>query len=258
MRSRIGLIPIPGNRRDRVKHLRLRVPRRLREHRAFAPALHQAFWLAPEIDLAGNTVDDLNDATRCMGKLLIGLMERQTAKDENYGSRLRALRAKLTEAETRLGRLYTAIENGSAAPAGVPKALTYMSDTLKRGKGTEGKIDLYLIGAGMLGDTMGEAAAQKGFESGRRWSDPGDGEQRIDMTPEAWRRIRYLANIGFLNQMPNYKRMLEFPFRTEEDAKLSEAAIKKLEHATNHRESDPEYSDALQRDMLIWAQWPSK
>lgn len=52
-----------------------------------------------------------------VGKLLIGLMERQTAKDEDYGSRLTALRAKLTEAETRLGRLYAAIENGIADPA---------------------------------------------------------------------------------------------------------------------------------------------
>ena len=26
----------------------------------------------------------------------------------------------------------------------------------------------------------------------------------------------------------------------------------------NHRESDPEYSDSLSRNMLIWQQWPSE
>jgi hypothetical protein len=44
-----------------------------------------------------------------------------------------------------------------------------------------------------------------------------------------------------------------------EDSKLkqAEAAIEKLEFAINHREHDPEYSDSLQRNMLIWNQWPS-
>ncbi len=51
---------------------------------------------------------------------------------------------------------------------------------------------------------MGEAAYQKGFDAGRRWSEPSDGERRIDLPLEQWRWIRYLAHIGFLNQMPNY------------------------------------------------------
>jgi site-specific DNA recombinase len=52
-----------------------------------------------------------------VGKLLLGLMERQTAKNEDYSVRLTALRAKLTDAEGRLGRLYAAIENGIADPS---------------------------------------------------------------------------------------------------------------------------------------------
>jgi site-specific DNA recombinase len=36
-----------------------------------------------------------------VGKLLLGLMERQTAKNEDYSVRLTALRAKLTDAEGR-------------------------------------------------------------------------------------------------------------------------------------------------------------
>jgi hypothetical protein len=145
-----------------------------------------------------------------------------------------------------------------ALPEKVDKALVYMSDALKRGSGVKGKIDLYLTGSGMLGDAMGEAAYQKGFDAGRRWSDPSDGERRIDMPPDGWRAIRYLAHIGFLHQMPNYTRMLHFPFDSEERALQAEAAIEKLEYAIGHSKSDPEYSDTLQRNMLVWNQWPSE
>lgn len=51
-----------------------------------------------------------------IGDLLRGLMERQTAKDEDYANRITALRGKLSDAEGRLGRLYQAIENGIADP----------------------------------------------------------------------------------------------------------------------------------------------
>jgi site-specific DNA recombinase len=46
--------------------------------------------------------------------LLRGLMNRQTKRDSDYTSRLTALRAKLSDAEARLGRLYQAIETGVA------------------------------------------------------------------------------------------------------------------------------------------------
>lgn len=49
-----------------------------------------------------------------IGALLRGLMDRQTRRDADYANRLTALRAKLSEAEGRLGRLYQAIENGIA------------------------------------------------------------------------------------------------------------------------------------------------
>jgi site-specific DNA recombinase len=49
-----------------------------------------------------------------VGALLRGLMDRQTARDEDYAHRLTALRGKLSDAEGRLARLYLAIENGLA------------------------------------------------------------------------------------------------------------------------------------------------
>jgi site-specific DNA recombinase len=46
--------------------------------------------------------------------LLTGLMQRQTSRDEDHASRLTALRAKLADAQSRLDRLYAAIESGVA------------------------------------------------------------------------------------------------------------------------------------------------
>jgi site-specific DNA recombinase len=49
-----------------------------------------------------------------VGNLLAGLVERQASRDEDHATRLSALRAKVTDAESRLGRLYAAIESGVA------------------------------------------------------------------------------------------------------------------------------------------------
>ena len=49
-----------------------------------------------------------------VGKLLIGLMERQPARDDDHAGRLASLRTKLADAEARLGRLYAAIWGGIA------------------------------------------------------------------------------------------------------------------------------------------------
>jgi site-specific DNA recombinase len=49
-----------------------------------------------------------------IGDLLRGLMTRQTKREADFATRLNALRAKLSEMESRLGRLYQAIETGIA------------------------------------------------------------------------------------------------------------------------------------------------
>jgi site-specific DNA recombinase len=51
-----------------------------------------------------------------VGNLLAGLMDRQSARDKDHSARLSALKAKLTDAENRLGCLYAAIESGVADP----------------------------------------------------------------------------------------------------------------------------------------------
>lgn len=62
-----------------------------------------------------NLADSLLTPTRVQ-KLLEGLIDRQAQRNTEHTSRLTALKAKLTDAETRLKRLYDAIENGIADP----------------------------------------------------------------------------------------------------------------------------------------------
>jgi hypothetical protein len=147
--------------------------------------------------------------------------------------------------------------DGDDLPEKVVKALDYLQYALKQ-KSAVDRARVYATGAGALADAMGEAAAARGFESGRRYTEPTDGERRVDMTMENWREIQYLAHIGFQHQMPNYERIIHFPFDSEEKALRAEAAIEKLEYAINHREGDPEYSDSLARNMLIWNHWPDE
>jgi hypothetical protein len=147
---------------------------------------------------------------------------------------------------------------GEPLPEEIEKAIDDLHAGVKRRKNDRERGDAYRVGAAVLLDKMGQAGVDRGFKSGQDWSEPRDGEYRIDMPIEHWRRIRYLAHIGFQHQMPNYERMLHFPFDSEEDALQSEAAIEKLEFAIGHSKSDPEYSDSLARNMLIWKRWPQE
>ena len=147
---------------------------------------------------------------------------------------------------------------GEPLPEEIDKAINDLHAGVKRRKNNRERGDAYRVGAAVLLDKMGQAGADRGFKAGQEWSDPREGESRIDMPIADWRTIRYLAHIGFEHQMPNYTRMLHFPFDSEEKALQAEAAIEKLEFAIGHSKSDPEYSDSLARNMLIWNQWPKE
>ncbi len=147
---------------------------------------------------------------------------------------------------------------GEPLPEEVDKAIDDLHAGVKRRKNDRERGDAYRVGAAVLLDKMAHACVDRGFRAGENSADPREGESRVDMPMENWRRIQYLAHIGFQHQMPNYERMLHFPFDSEQDALQSEAAIEKLEYAIGHSKSDPEYSDSLQRNMLIWNQWPKE
>jgi hypothetical protein len=67
-------------------------------------------------DIVLDVLGDKLLTERFVENLLAGLLERQTARDEDHAQRLSGLKGKLADAEERLKRLYQAIENGVADP----------------------------------------------------------------------------------------------------------------------------------------------
>lgn len=68
-------------------------------------------------DIVLDVLGDKLLTERFVEALLAGLLERQTARDEDHAQRLSALKGKLADAEERLKRLYQAIETGIADPS---------------------------------------------------------------------------------------------------------------------------------------------
>jgi hypothetical protein len=148
-------------------------------------------------------------------------------------------------------------ENGPL-PEGVDKALVYMNDSLKRGKGVTGRITLYLTGAGMLGNVMGEAAYGRGLEAGRLWLEPSDGETRIDMTAQEIRTLAWLADVGFHHVIDGSH---VSNFRDAADAEAASNAVHTLEgHAPPIEgiDTDPYEDCAWYRQTSIWDKWPNE
>ena len=142
----------------------------------------------------------------------------------------------------------------------VGKAVDALQARLRNTKSIRQKPEVYQAYAGVLASAMAEACVTRGVESGRLWSEPRGEDVRIDMPMERWRLLRRLADTGFGYCMPNYKPMMQEwqHIETEAEALEAEIALEKLERAIRHRESDPEYSDSLARNMLIWERWPEK
>jgi hypothetical protein len=138
-------------------------------------------------------------------------------------------------------------------PTEVDKALTYMSDALKRGQGTKGKLELYLIGAAMLGEAMGEASYQKGFDAGRRFTEPSTGEMRVDMSEREIRDLAYLADVGFHHVIEGGRAS---NFHSAADAEHASNAINILESQLPPVIEDDPYAFSWNRQTSIWDKWP--
>jgi hypothetical protein len=165
--------------------------------------------------------------------------------------------AGIREAVTGVSRTcsYHYEREGEALPENVDKALVYMKDALKRGKGLTGKIDLYLVGAGMLGDAMGEGAHGKGIEAGRRWMEPSRGEKRVDMTEREIRDLAYLADIGFHHVIEGGRGT---NFQNAADAEHASNAVNTLESQLPPVIEDDPYSFSWNRQTCIWDKWPNE
>jgi hypothetical protein len=148
---------------------------------------------------------------------------------------------------------------GEPLPESVDKALTYMSDALKRGKGAKGKLFLYLPGAGMLGDAMGESAYGRGIEGGRQWMEPSKGDIRVDMDEREIRTLAWLANIGFHHVIDGGHTS---NFQNAADAEAAANAVGTLESHSppieGIDEGDSRYDAAWYRQTSIWDKWPNE
>lgn len=148
--------------------------------------------------------------------------------------------------------------DGDSLPKKVDEALKSAARAMKQS--AKDKPTYFLNAAYALGDAMGEAAWSRGYDAGIDRQEPRDDEVRIDMPLDRWRILRRCADLGFHYRFPNYRPMfVEWQhFETEEAAEEAERAIAKIEYGINHKKGDPEYSDSLSRNMLIWERWPNE
>jgi hypothetical protein len=135
----------------------------------------------------------------------------------------------------------------------VAKAVDDMNARVARAKSDREKAEAYKLGASVLADKMGEAAFIRGTDAGRDCQEPREGDYRIDLPMQSWMTLLSLAHRGFLHWMPHYTPMLEFHCRRKEEAEAGAAVVEALEFKIpKHIRGDPEYSNSLSRNMLVW------
>lgn len=171
--------------------------------------------------------------------------------------RLAGLREAVTAVSRTCSQHYE--RQGEPLPDEVDKAIVNMKDAIKVGKSLTGKVDLYLVGAGMLGDAMGEAAYGRGVEAGRQLLEPSGGEVRVDMTAQEIRTLAWLSDIGFHHVIEGGHLS---SFQNAIDAEHAANAVGTLEgHAPPIEgidEGDSRYDASWYRQTAIWDKWPNQ
>jgi hypothetical protein len=135
-------------------------------------------------------------------------------------------------------------------PKPVSKALDYLAGALKRDSAPK-RCDAYVTGAGLLGDAMGNAASQRGFERGQQWTDPRVGEIRVDLTERDVVNLAILSHLGFRQMIDSGD---AYNFKDEKDAEQASEAIRKLERLMPEEYRDPSdpYAQAFNRSTMTW------
>jgi hypothetical protein len=171
-----------------------------------------------------------------------------------HRGRLRGIQDTLFEITRGISHHYEV--EGQPIPQEVAKAVDDMKARVKKAEIFE-KCKAYTIHMWHMGNAMGAATSQAGFEAGQRSTDPRDGEVRIDLTAKELRNIRFMAHYGFENMMVKGDLLIEF--ENEQDANAATEAIVKLEHKISRNPDDKEpYALAFNRQTMIWDRWPPK
>jgi hypothetical protein len=116
-------------------------------------------------------------------------------------------------------------------PEAVTEALDYMARARTREKVQE-QYDTYVSGIRMLGEAMGKAARQRGYDEG---SQARQGHIRIDLPLRSLHTAIWLADVGF-KKLIRYEGLTDPEFETEAQAVHADIVIDDLEAALPREE----------------------
>jgi hypothetical protein len=149
-------------------------------------------------------------------------------------------------------------QEGEPIPERVGKCIDEMKARVAKAGGAQAKCHAFKVHFWDLGNVMGEAAWQNGFEAGQRFTDPRESEIRVDLPLKELMNIRWLAHFGFENMVGNQDG--PFTFKDEKDAEEATHAIERLEFYIPKERRDPSdpYALSFNRQTMIWNRWPSE
>jgi hypothetical protein len=126
------------------------------------------------------------------------------------------------------------------------------------------KCEVYMGHSWDLGNVMGEAAWQRGFDAGRRFfTTPSDGEIRVNLSPAELMKVHWLAHVGFEYLVEHTESTFAFKDLAFKDQKEAEEATHAIEHLEfyipkTHRDPTDPYALSFNRQTSIWRRWPSE
>jgi hypothetical protein len=149
-------------------------------------------------------------------------------------------------------------EAGSQPPAGVLKAL----EVLNAGGGfpQDKQLERRHAHLWVFGDAVGSACWNKGYRSGKLTMAPRDGKIFVELSPNELLQLTWLAHLGFLHMMPNYRSFETHRFSGEEDARDGAKAVDRLEVSVPvvHRPVENPIALSNARLALIENWWASE
>ena len=172
--------------------------------------------------------------------------------------RVRGLEEATREFARGLASHYELEEN--AVPQRVALALKGLEIASRQASSVSNRLaDPYHAQLWILGDAIGEACWLKGHAAGIRRKAPFEGNIRVDLSIAELLQLSWLAHLGFLRMMPNFRDFEIHRFGGAEDALEGARAVSKIECAVPVKERP--FADLTiqlkRRQELIFDWWQS-
>lgn len=144
-------------------------------------------------------------------------------------------------------------------PAGVLKALETLK-TAGSGLSQDKLLERRHAHLWAFGEAVGNACWKKGYRSGKLTMAPREGKVFVELSPNELLQLTWLAHLGFLHMMPNYRGFEIHRFSGEEDARDGAKAVDRLEVAVPamHRPADNPIALSNARLAMVENWWASK